>query len=93
MRYSAWNRAGNGRVFRLPTWQIALLLVVAGAIGIAVAIVATGLFLIALPVAAVVVVAYRLFGGRPRRPSRGSVIEGEFEVLHNGRPRSPHDRR
>src|SRR5687767_5535400 len=67
MKYSTWNRRETPRVFRLPSWQIALLLLVALALGIAIAIVATGIFLIALPVAAVAVVAYRLFGGR-RRP-------------------------
>ena len=70
------------RVLRLPSWQIALLLVLAVAIGIAFAIVATGVFLIALPIAAVVVLAYRLFGGRRRPPSDDHrVIEGEYEVL------------
>jgi predicted membrane metal-binding protein len=93
MRYSAWSRRGNARVLRLPTWQIALLLAVAVAIGIAVAIIATGIFLIALPVAILVVIAYRLFGGRPRRTSPGNVIEGEFEVVDNGRARPSRDRR
>ena len=80
MRYAGSHR--HLRVLRLPTWQIALLLVAAVSLGIALAIVATGVFLIALPVAAVVVLAYRLFGHRRRPPADGArVIEGEYEVI------------
>jgi hypothetical protein len=84
MRYSAWNR--QARAFRLPKWQLALLLVVALALGIAVAIVATGIFLIVLPIAAVVALGYRLFGG-PRRRTRApaDAIEGEYEVVEPAR--------
>ena len=93
MKYSTWNRRETPRVFRLPSWQIALLLVVALALGIAIAIVATGIFLIALPVAAVAVVAYRLFGGRRRRANGGHVIEGDYEVVEGARSRPSRDGR
>ena len=85
MKYSAWNR--QARVLRMPKWQLAALLVLATALGIAIAIVATGVFLIALPVVAVVVLGYRLFGRarRRERPSPG-VIEGEYEVVETARP-------
>ena len=84
MKYAGWNR--QARLLRLPTWQIALLLVVGLALGIAIAIVATGVFLIALPIVAVVVLGYRLFGAK-RRPRRDAphVIEGEYEVVENAR--------
>jgi hypothetical protein len=85
MRYSRWNR--QGRAFRLPKWQLAVLLVAAIAIGIAVAIVATGVFLIALPVAALVALGYRLFGGARRRRAGPDVIEGEYEVVEAARRR------
>ncbi len=85
MGYSAWNR--HASVLRLPGWQIALLLVLALALGIAIVIVAAGVFLIALPVAAVGVLAYRLFGkGRRRPPGSTTVIEGEYEVVEGARP-------
>jgi len=84
MRHSAWNRRGQARVFTLPSWQIALILALA--LGIAIAVVATGIFLIALPIAALTVLAYRLFGGR-RRQQRGPspVIEGDCEVIDDAR--------
>lgn len=86
-----WNQNRRVRVMRLPTWQLALLLVVALAIGVAVAVVATGVFLIVLPIAAVVAIAYRLFGGRKRRTVRGdAVIEGEYEVVSAGARRGRH---
>lgn len=85
MRYSGWNR--QGRVLRMPKWQLALLLVVAVSIGLAVAIVATGVFLIALPIVAVVVLGYRLFGGAKRRPAGPHVIEGEYEIVERARQR------
>lgn len=85
MPHSAWNR--QARVLRLPKWQLALLLVLAIALGIAVAIVAAGVFLIALPIAVVVVLGYRLFGGaRRRQRPAASVIEGEYEVVETARP-------
>ncbi|HEY7610352.1 MAG TPA: hypothetical protein VIF14_14045 [Alphaproteobacteria bacterium] len=94
MIYSAWNR--HGRRPDLPSWQIALILVLALSLGIAFAIVATGIFLISLPVAALAVLAYRLFGtGRGRRRGDNRVIEGEYEILdgaHPARSRGP-DRR
>jgi hypothetical protein len=93
MKYSTWNRRETPRVFRLPSWQIALLLLVALALGIAIAIVATGIFLIALPIVVVAVVAYRLFGGRRRQPHRGQVIEGDYEVVEGARSRPSRDGR
>lgn len=90
MIYSAWNR--NGRPFGLPKWQIVALLVVAASVGIAVAVVATGVFLILLPIVALAAFGYRLFGGPKRRPAGPRVIEGEYEVVHGTsrttRPRS-----
>lgn len=89
MIYSAWS--GNGRPFGVAKWKIAALLVLAAAIGIAVAVVATGVFLILLPIAALAALFYRLFGGARRRPA-SSVIEGEYEIVRsaprNARPRS-----
>jgi hypothetical protein len=92
MRYSAWNRRGGA--IRLPPWRIALLLVITISLGIAVAIVATGVFLIALPIVALVVLAYRLFGGARRRAGNSQVIEGEYEIVEGAhrRERDP-DRR
>lgn len=86
MKYSM-SRSGLG----LPKWQLVALLVVAISLGLAVAIVATGVFLIALPIAALAVLGYRLFGGTRRRVHRTpGVIEGEYEVVENARrePRS-----
>jgi len=75
-----WNRRGGIRMLRLPTWQIALIIVLALSIGVAIALVATGILLIALPVAFIAALAYRLFGKR-RTGRDGSVIEGEYEVI------------
>lgn len=92
MTYAAWNRSGRLRTLRLPGWQIALLLVAALAIGIAVAIVATGVFLIVLPIALAAALAYRLFGARRRgRRPDGGVIEGDYEVIERSPPGEPHD--
>jgi hypothetical protein len=84
MKYTAWNR--QGRALGLPKWQLWLLLVLAISLGIAVAVVATGIFLIALPVVALVVLGYRLFGGARRRRAGSRVIEGEYEVVESARP-------
>jgi len=62
-----WNRRGGIRMLRLPTWQIALIIVLALSIGVAIALVATGILLIALPVAFIAALAYRLFGKRRGR--------------------------
>jgi hypothetical protein len=86
MRYTAWNR--QSRALRLPSWQIALLLVLAVSLGIAIAVVATGVFLIALPIVAIAVLGYRLFGGARRRPRPSThVIEGEYEIIKGAQPR------
>ncbi len=79
MHYTAWNR--NGRMRGLPKWQFVALLVVAISVGIAIAVVATGVFLIALPIVAVVAFGYRLFGNARRRRFAPDVIEGEYEVV------------
>jgi hypothetical protein len=93
-----WGRGGRFRAMRLPSWQLALVLVVALALGIAIAVVATGVLLVALPVAAVIVLGYRLFGGRRRNGRRGAVIEGDYEVISGdshrpGEPDRGRDRR
>ena len=78
-----WNRRGGMRVLRLPGWQMALILALALSVGIAIALVATGILLIALPVAFVAALAYRLLGKR-RGPAQDGVIEGEYEVIDAG---------
>ena len=92
MRYSIYR---NGGGLGLPKWQLAALLVLAGALGLAIAIVATGVFLIALPIVALVVLGYRLFGGTTRTRRAPNVIDAEYEVVDHARrdpPRAP-DRR
>ncbi len=87
MHYTVWNR--NGRMLGLPKWQFVALLVVAVSIGIAIAVVATGVFLIALPIMVLVALGYRLFGNmRPRRFAP-DVIEGEYEVVEAPGSRGP----
>ena len=80
MAYRAWSSNGGPRILRVPKWQLVLILMAALAVGIAVAIVATGIFLVALPVAIVAGLAYRLFGKHRRAPGN-SIIEGEYEVI------------
>lgn len=87
MRYTVWNR--SGRALSLPKWQLAVLLVVAIALGIAVAVVATGVFLIALPIVALVVLGHRLFGGARRPRAAAGAIEAEYEVVESARRDSP----
>lgn len=89
MKYSVHR---NGRGFGLPKWQLVALLAVAASLGLAIAIVATGVFLIALPIVAVIVLGYRLFGGPRRDRARPGVIDAEYEVVESaGRstPRGP----
>lgn len=74
----------------MPKWQLAVLLIVAGSLGLAIAIVATGVFLIALPIVALVVLGYRLFGGTTRRQAGQHVIEGEYEIVESARRRPGH---
>lgn len=98
MIYTAWNR--NGRILGLPPWQIVPMLVLALALGIAIAVVATGVFLIAFPIALLAALAYRLFGAHRRRggPRFGArrhgngVIEGDYEVVDGARPRQSRPR-
>jgi predicted membrane metal-binding protein len=96
MKYAAWNRSGRIRRIGLPSWQLALILIAAFAIGLAVAVVATGVFLIVLPVALLAALAYRLFGPRRRRGGsrvwQGRVIEGEYEVVDGAEPAPSHRR-
>jgi hypothetical protein len=93
MRYGAWNRGPRIRGLNLPQWQLALLLTAAVALGMAVAIVATGVFLIVLPIAALAVLVLRLFGagGRQERAS-GRVIDAQYEVVDRF-PGPAHERR
>ena len=86
-----WNRRAHVRVMRLPKWQIVLLLVVFGSIAVAVALVAAGVFLLALPVVALAVLGYRLFGKRGRE-RQSSVIDGEYEVIDAAPARHPYKR-
>ncbi len=85
MKYTIWNR--SGRALGLPKWQFVALLVVAVSIGIAIAVVATGVFLIALPVVALVALGTRLFGNARRRRYTPDVIEGDYEVVEAPGPR------
>jgi hypothetical protein len=91
MKYSGWSP--QGRVLSLPKWQIAVLFAVAISLGIAIAVVATGVFLISLPIAAIAVLAYRLFGKGRRRRVPPHVIEGDYEVVEPARPRHGPGRR
>ena len=91
MKYSSWSF--QSRALGLPKWQLVLLVIVAAALGVAIAIVATGIFLIALPVAALAILAYRLLGHGHRRPPPPQVIEGEYEVVESARAKRGPDRR
>ncbi len=84
---------GRSAIFRpLPWWQWALIVAAALSVAIALAIVATGVFLIALPVVAVAFLARRWFGsgrGRDADPgAQGPVIDAEYEVVTVRRARS-----
>lgn len=62
------------------------MLAVASAIGVAVTIVAAGVFLIAIPIVAVAYLGYRVWAAvarKPRRAGGGIVIEGNYEVVRN----------
>ncbi len=89
MRYSVYR---NGRGFGLPKWQLVALLVLGLSLGLAIAIVATGVFLIALPVVALIVLGYRLFGGPKRRHAAPNVIEADYEVVESARRETPRGR-
>lgn len=80
MAYRAWSTNGGPRILRVPKWQLALILVVALAVGIAIAVVATGIFIVLFPIALIAGFAYRLFGKR-RRARGNAIIEGEYEVV------------
>lgn len=80
MAYRAWSTSGGPRILRVPRWQLALILVAALAVGIAVAVVATGVFLVVFPIALIAGFAYRLFG-KKRRAAGHPIIEGEYEII------------
>lgn len=76
------------RIKRIPAWQIVLITAGVLALGVALAVVATGIFLIAFPVMLVAGAAYRFFGTRqksaaaaPRRSAPGDVIETDYRVI------------
>ncbi|GGE30671.1 hypothetical protein GCM10007276_04870 [Agaricicola taiwanensis] len=79
------------RFTKVPTWQIVLIVAAVLAIGIALAVVATGIFLIAFPIMLLAGAAYRLFGTRTNPPAasrgparRDDVIETEYRVIEPG---------
>ncbi len=85
-------RTARVKLVKLPMWQVVLAGAVIIAIGIALAVVAAGLFLIVFPALLVAVGAWRLFGGRRRqaassRPGDPTVIETEYEVIDPERRR------
>ncbi len=71
------------RIRRMPTWQVAILLAGASAVAVALAVLASGLFLILLPVFLVGAVAYRFLGLRRARLQRRDpgIIDGEYMVV------------
>ncbi|HSI40277.1 MAG TPA: hypothetical protein VLA00_06975 [Xanthobacteraceae bacterium] len=76
---------------RIRGWQIALLLVAATAIGVALAVLAAGVFLVIFPIAALAGLAYRFFGSAPKpaaqRQGGVTIIDAEYRVLPDERPR------
>jgi hypothetical protein len=79
----------------LPLWRVALILAGALAAAAAAMVLIGGVLLVALPVALIAVLAYRLLG-RPSAPDRTRggprVIEGEYIVMTDDDTRAPHDR-
>ncbi|MGQ4275044.1 hypothetical protein [Terrihabitans sp. B22-R8] len=77
----------RARTLKLPTWQIALIGAVAAALVIALAILATGVFLVAFPVIFLIDQVYRWRARRSRasasmaRPGQPIVIEADYQVL------------
>jgi hypothetical protein len=80
--------------FGIPPWKLLLAATVIAALVITALLIATGIFLVIIPIVAVAGLASRLFAGRGRRrpdgPAPGGpVIVGEFRVLSSGpAPRS-----
>lgn len=88
------------RVVRVPAWQIILFSALALAILVALAVVATGVFLIVFPIAVVAGWIYRLTSKSrrgtmsrpaPQKPSASTVIDGEYRVVtaEETRPNPP----
>jgi hypothetical protein len=71
--------------FGVAPWKLVLVAAVVAALAITALLIATGVFLVIVPIAAVAALASRLFARRePRRgsrPDRGPVIEGDYRVL------------
>jgi hypothetical protein len=94
MRRNAWFEGRRFRFARPVSWQLWLLLAVAAALGVAVTIVAAGVFLVAIPIVALAFLGYRawaaLAGRRatPRRRGAAVVIEGDYEVVRES-PETP----
>jgi len=80
--------AFRARVIKLPAWQLAVIGAAAAALVIALAVVATGVFLLVFPIMIVLDWFYRWRTGKtrpgaagPARPAGGTVITTEYEVL------------
>lgn len=75
------------RVTKISTWQVVLAAIVILSLGLALAVVATGVFLIAFPLVLIAGAAYRIFGSRlGSQPSRSKpgpthIIDGEYVVI------------
>jgi hypothetical protein len=81
------------RFVKIPLWQFVLVAAFVLAVATALAIVAFGVFLIAVPLLLIAAVAYQLFGrGRSRpagshRASQSTVIDVDYRVIDNERHR------
>ncbi|MDX6806788.1 hypothetical protein [Terrihabitans rhizophilus] len=81
------------RTRKLPAWQIALIGAVAAALVITLAVVATGVFLVAFPAILILDQVYRWRARKAKasavqpRPGQPVVIDAEYEVLPPERPR------
>ena len=81
----------------IPPWKLALAAAGLAALGFAALVVATGFFLVAVPVVLIAGLAGRLFAARkgPRTPPgfgarSGPLIDAEYRVV-SSRPMSPDD--
>jgi amino acid transporter len=90
------------RAVRIPVWQIILISAAALALLAALAVVATGVFLVVFPIAVVGGWIYRLTAKKRVRPAgpagptsrpRVTVIDGEYEVVPADGRRPETDRR
>jgi hypothetical protein len=81
------------RFVKIPLWQFVLVAAFVLAVATALAIVAFGVFLIAVPLLLIAAVAYQLFGrGRSHpagshRASQSTVIDVDYRVIDNERHR------